>query len=116
MTIVNALNALHGALLLVFVVLFVAILIFARYRNHPPAPAGTLVDVINSVHPAVYGFALCVMAYTLMLIGHGSEGEKVFLSGASFIGGVALRGAYNPGGKDTPAAAAVTSPLAPNGQ
>lgn len=103
MNFVNAINALRGGIWVVFMATLAMILLYCRYHNRPSSQTGAWVDLVNSVHPAVYGFALCIMAYSLMLIGHSSEGEKVFLSGASFIGGVALRGAYTPNGSGTPA-------------
>ncbi|HWF03631.1 MAG TPA: hypothetical protein VHA06_08095 [Candidatus Angelobacter sp.] len=103
---VEALNQIHGIVWLNFVVILGMLLVFARYRKQPARPAGSLIDVLNSVHPAVYGFIFGMSAIALMLVGHSAEGEKVFLSGASFIGGVALRGSYK-GGDATPSQSAV---------
>lgn len=97
MTFVNALNALHGQVLLLFAFLFCVTLLFVRYRKAPAN--GSIVDSLNSVHIAWLGFALCLCGIALMMASHGPEGDKVFLAGASFIGGIAAAKAVNGSGK-----------------
>lgn len=84
---VNAINAVRGPVWLVMVGTLAMLLLFARYYKQ--TPSGNLIDSLNSIHPAVYGFILCMMGVILELNGHENAGDKVFLSGASFIGGVA---------------------------
>lgn len=89
MNAVNAINAVRGPVWLVLLTLAILVLIYARYRKLQPT--GNLVDSLNSIHPAVYGFVLCIWGIVLALNAHEQFGDKVFLSGASFIGGVMAR-------------------------
>lgn len=102
---VNAINAVRGEVWLMMFATTAMFLLYARY--HKTAPSGNLVDSFNSIHPAVYGFVLCMMGVVLELNGHEQAGDKVFLSGASFIGGVAMRANYS--GNGAPVAIASTS-------
>jgi hypothetical protein len=108
---VNAINAVRGEVWLMLFATTAMFLLYARY--HKTAPSGNLVESFNSIHPAVYGFVLCMMGVVLELNGHEQAGDKVFLSGASFIGGVAMRASYNGNGNSTPVAIASTN-AAPN--
>jgi hypothetical protein len=101
---VNAINAVRGEVWLMLFVTTAMFLLYARY--HKTAPSGNLVESFNSIHPAVYGFVLCMMGVVLELNGHEQAGDKVFLSGASFIGGVAMRASYNGNGAAAAIAAA----------
>ena len=93
--IVQAINTIHGSVWIVMLVFFFGALLFARYRNVPPS--ANLVESLNAIHPAVYGFVLCNWGLILALNGHEQFGDKVFLSGASFIGGVAAHALYQNG-------------------
>lgn len=93
MNFVNALNALNGRVWLGVVVLLLMMLLFLRYRN--VTPTGSFIDSLNSVHVAWLGFTLCLCGVALMISGQGEYGDKVFLSGASFIGGIAATKAVN---------------------
>jgi len=96
MNAVNAINSIHGQIWLVLLLALVIILLYARYRSVPPT--GSLVDSLNSVHVAWLGFTLCLCGIALMMSGEGQFGDKVFLSGASFIGGIAATKAVNGNG------------------
>ncbi len=95
MRLVNALNAVHGPIWIVLLAVLALFTLYARYRKLPPS--GNFVDSLNSVHPAVYGFVLCIWGIVLALNSHEQFGDKVFLSGASFIGGVMMRSAQQNG-------------------
>lgn len=107
MNAVNALNAIHGQLLLFLLTLTAMLLMYSRYRKIEPIGPAHLIDALNTIHPAVYGFVICMMGIALEMTGHSQAGDKVFLSGASFIGGVAARSIL-PG---RPATNTVTSPV-----
>jgi hypothetical protein len=88
MNFVNAMNALNGRVWLACIVVLVIVLLHLRYRKL--APTGSLLDSINGVHVAILGFVLCLCGIGMALSGHEGFGDKVFLSGASFIGGVGV--------------------------
>ena len=87
MKFIDVINSIHGQVWLVLIAFTAMLLLYLRYRNTPPA--ASLVDSLNSIHVALLGFVICLMAVMLMMAGHAQEGDKVFLSGASFIGGIA---------------------------
>jgi peptidoglycan/LPS O-acetylase OafA/YrhL len=87
MTTINAINSIHGQVWLCLFTFAGMLLVYLRYRKFPPA--ASLVDTLNSLHIALLGFAICILAVLLILAGHPAEGDKIFLSGASFIGGIA---------------------------
>lgn len=93
---VNALNAIHGQLLLFVLIIFAMVLLYLRY--YKVQPTGSIVDSLNAVHVAWLGFALCLCGIFLIVAGHDQAGDKVFLSGASFIGGIAATRAVNGNG------------------
>src|SRR5690349_54153 len=95
MNFVNALNAIHGQFWLVVLVLVAMLLLHIRYRN--VTPSGSLVEELNSLHVAWIGFVLCLCAIAVILGGHEAAGDKIFLSGASFIGGIAVSKAIGNG-------------------
>ncbi len=86
---VNALNAIQGRFWLFWIVLLSIVLVYLRDRRNPTGPS--IIESLNGLHVAWLGFALCLFGISLMIAGHGNEGDKVFLSGASFIGGVAAK-------------------------
>jgi hypothetical protein len=87
MNLVTAINSIHGQVWLCLFTLAGMLLVYLRYRKFQPA--ASLVDTLNSLHIALLGFALCIIAVLLILAGYPAEGDKIFLSGASFIGGIA---------------------------
>lgn len=93
---IDALNSIHGQVWLVLITFCAMLLLYLRYRKAPPATS--LVDSLNSIHVALLGFVICLVAVMLMMAGHAQEGDKVFLSGASFIGGIAAAKATNGNG------------------
>lgn len=114
---VTALNAVKLTVWLVLLGLTVLFLSYARYRKEPAT--GSLVDMINSISIANYGFILCMAAIGLIMANKDQAGDKIFLSGASFIGGVGVGAAAakrnqtppNPGPTDwVPVAAAPPPP------
>jgi hypothetical protein len=85
---VNALNSIRPMIWLVMISTLVVCLIYKRYSKTPPT--GALLDQINGVHIAILGFALCLCGIALAVNGHEIFADKVFVSGASFIGGIGV--------------------------
>lgn len=101
---VNAINAINGRVWLGCLVVLAMLLLHLRYRK--VTPTGSLLDSINGIHVAILGFVLCLCGIGMALSGHEGFGDKVFLSGASFIGGVGvgriMTGKSDPKAPDAP--------------
>lgn len=85
---VAALNAVKLTVWLVMLALTCLFLAYFRYRKEPAT--GSIVEMINSISIANYGFILCMAAIGLIMANKDQAGDKIFLSGASFIGGVGV--------------------------
>lgn len=97
---VTALNAVKLTVWLVLLAITCLILSYLRYRNQPVS--GSVVDMINSISIANYGFILCMAAIGLIMANKDQAGDKIFLSGASFIGGVGVGSALASKKNQTP--------------
>lgn len=100
MNFVNAVNAVNGRAWIAVIILLAMALLFVRYCRI--APKGSIIDSLNSTHVAVFGFVLCLCGIGLTLSGHAEAGDKVFLSGASFIGGIAASRAIKANDSEPP--------------
>lgn len=88
MTLVNALNEVHGQVLVFVIALVAMVLLFVRYKSAPHSGPGSFIDALNGVHVTAWGVLLALVGIAVVLANHETFGDKVFVAGASFIGGM----------------------------